>query len=155
MKQIHLLQLIRSYNIGGAERSTIVYSNYLSFHIAYVSIFAQKGRFNYSNIINKNVRLFYSIGKISNPFTFLFNLILIIRIILLKKINVIHYHQRIYIPFIIILKILLPKIKFLYTHHSVFSDRLNHLIIADIYIAISNSVKNDLLKYSKSPILLN
>jgi len=154
MKTIRLLHLMKSFDIGGVERSTITYSNQLTTLIESVAIFAKEGRLNHSNIVNKNVSMFYTIGKISNPFTSLFNLIKIIAIIFKTNINVIHYHHRIYVPFIRIIKLLFPSVKIIYTHHSVFHDDKNKLIFADLKIAISESTRNDLAKYLKSNIKL-
>lgn len=154
MRTIRLLHLIKTFDIGGVERSTITYSNQLITFVGTIAIFAQKGKLDHSNIIHKNVSMFYSFGNISNPFTTFFNLLKIIRVIVTKKINVVNYHQRIYIPFIAIIKILFPGLKIIYTHHNVFNDVLNKLIIADLKIAISKSTKEDLQKFLISNIIV-
>lgn len=154
MNNIRLLHLMKTFDVGGVERSTITYSNKLISLVESVSIFAKRGRFNHSNIINRNVRMFFSFSSISNPIASLLNLARIVSIILKYEINIIHYHQRIYIPYIIFIKLFFPKIKLVYTHHSVFNDKLNRLLIADLFIAISNATKLELESFSKSNIIL-
>ncbi len=65
-----------------------------------------------------------------------------------NKINIIHYHFRIYIPYIYSLKILFPKLQITYTHHNNYNDNISYLIFANKYLAIGTSSGNDLTSYS-------
>ncbi len=154
MDSTRLLQLIKTFDIGGVERSTINFSNQLADRIDFVGIFAQKGFFNHSNIVKNKVNQFYSIGELSNPFFFFLNLFRIIRIIINHSINIINYHQRILIPYIILIRLFFPTIKIIYSHHNVFNDYLNIFLKADVYLAFSIALKHDLKNVSKSPIVL-
>jgi L-malate glycosyltransferase len=154
VKPIRLLHLMKTFDIGGVERSTINYSNKLITLVNYIAIFAKKGKLNHSNIVDKKIAMFFSHGNISNTFTALFNLVEIAKIIAKNKINIVHYHQRIYIPYVVVLKVLFPRLKIIYTHHSVFNDNLNRFITADLIIAVSNATKKDLEKFSKSNAIL-
>jgi len=145
---------MKTYNIGGVERTTITYANHILPFVEHVGIFAQKGIYDHTNIINENVALHFSFGKISNLLTFVINFYKIIRIIKKNKINIVHYHQRIFILYIFLIKLFNRNIKIVYTHHNVFNDNLNKLIYADALIAVSVSAKNDLLNYHKDCIVI-
>jgi len=146
MKNIRLLHLIKSLDIGGIERTTINYSNELSKNFEFVGIFANKGIFNHSNLVSKRVKLLKSLVKIT-IYTLPIQFPLLIYLINKNKINVIHYHHRIFIPLIFFLKIIFRKIKIIYTHHSNFDDFINKLIIADKILSISQITENDIKKY--------
>ena len=154
MNSTRLLHLIKTFDIGGVERSTINSSNQLVNRIDFVGIFAHKGIFNHSNIVKSKVSQFYSIGKLSNPLFFVINLIMMFRIIICNKINIINYHQRVLIPYILLIRLFFPTIKIVYSHHNIFNDSLNNFLKADIYLAFSIALKHDLEKVSKSPIVL-
>lgn len=146
MKNIRLLHLIKSLDIGGIERTTINYSNELSMDFEYVGIFASKGVFNHSNLVSKRVKLLNALIKI-NIYTLPIQLPLLIYLIQKNKINVIHYHHRIFIPLIFIIKTIFKKIKIIYTHHNNFDDLINKLIIADKILSISQITDNDIKKH--------
>lgn len=145
-KKIRLLHLIKSLDLGGIEKSTILYSNYLSKKLGFVGIYASKGFYDNTDLLSVNVKRFappYVIQKLLLFLPNLFNLLLVIKH---NKISHIHYHHRIYIPFIFIIKLLYPQIVIVYTHHSMFNDLTNHFIIADRIIALNEVGKNDLSK---------
>lgn len=149
MKSIRLLQLMKTFDIGGVERSTITYSNQIAPQIDYVGIFAAKGMFDHTNIIDERVELYYASGKISNLLIFFVNLLKLFKIINEKRINIVHYHQRIFIPYIYVLRLFKKNIKIIYTHHTVFNDYLTRFLLADRYLAISKVTKKEILKYKK------
>jgi len=145
---------MKTYNIGGVERTTITYANHILPFVEHVGIFAQKGIYDHTNIINENVALHFSFGKISNLLTFILNFYKIFRIIKKNKINIVHYHQRIFILYIFLIKLFNRNIKIVYTHHNVFNDILNRFIYSDVFIAVSNATKNDLQKYREKCLVI-
>jgi glycosyltransferase involved in cell wall biosynthesis len=153
MKNTRLLHLIKTLDVGGVERSTINVSNQLADRIEFVGIFARKGIFDHTNIVDtKSDYLFrwrcvFSILYIINLFT-------IIKIIVCNKINIINYHQRIYVLYIHIIRIIFPSVKIIYSHHNIFNDYLNKFLKADTFIAFSKASKQDLLNADKKPIVL-
>ncbi|MEO8398850.1 MAG: glycosyltransferase family 4 protein [Ignavibacteriaceae bacterium] len=153
--KIYLLNLMKTFDIGGTERSTIIYSNHLVKKIGKVFIIAPKGFYNRIKIISEEVKVFnfkYKLGY--NPLTFFINLFFLSKVIRNEKINVINYHQRILLPYIFFIKFFFKKIKIIYTGHAVFYDSINKFLTADIFIAISNAVKNDFIKANKKNIYL-
>lgn len=154
MNNTRLLHLIKTLDVGGVERSTINVSNQLADRIEFVGIFARKGIFDHTNIVDKKVKLFYSVCDVSSPFLYIINLFAIIKIIVCNKINIINYHQRIYVLYIHIIRIIFPSVKIIYSHHNIFKDYLNKFLKADIYIAFSKASKQDLLDANKKPIVL-
>ncbi len=155
LKKIRLLHLLKFLDIGGIEKSTITFSNIFADKINFVGIFSPKGRFTKENIISEKVHLFNDVkGTIGINKYFFTNLFYLIRIINGQHINIIFYHFRIYLPIILIIKILFPKINVVYVAHSNFNDFLNYLIPADNYIAVSKIAESDLIKFGKSNISL-
>ncbi len=154
-EEIRLLHLLKSLEIGGIEKSTITYSNILVNKLDSVGIFSRKGRFTKENIIDKKVQLFSNVkGTIGLNKYFLMNLFYLIRVIRKYQINLIFYHFRVYIPFILVIKFLFPKIKVIYVCHSYFNDLLNYLVYADNYIAVSVISERDLINFGKLKISL-
>ena len=155
LEKIRLLHLLKFLDIGGIEKSTITYSNIFADKINFVGIFSSKGRFTKENIISEKVQLFNDVkGTIGINKYFFSNLFYLISIIKEQNINIIFYHFRIYLPFILIIKILSPKIKVVYIAHSFFNDLSNYLIHANNYIAVSKIAEIDLTKFGKSNISL-
>lgn len=143
-EEIRLLHLLKSLEIGGIEKSTITYSNILVNKLDSVGIFSRKGRFTKENIIDKKVQLFSNVkGTIGLNKYFLMNLFYLIGVVRQHQINLIFYHFRIYLPFIIIIRFFFPKTKVVYIAHSCFNDLLNYLVYANNYIAISNLAERD------------
>jgi glycosyltransferase involved in cell wall biosynthesis len=148
VKNIRLLHLLKSLEIGGIEKSTIIYSNELAKELSYIGIFSPKGTFSKENFIDENVQLFTNVkGQIGLNKNFFSNLEYLLKTIKQQKINLILYHFRIYLPFILIVKFFFPKTKIVYVAHSYFDDLLNYFIYADYYIAISKKVEQDLRKF--------
>lgn len=145
------MHLIKKLELGGIEKSTILYSNYLSSNVSFIGIFAEKGFFSHSNLICKKVQLFYPVGSIGNFQYYFSNLFSLIDIIRKNRINIIFFHHRIFIPFIWFVRKLMPEIKVVYTHHNVFNDPINFLLPADRFLAVSNETGRDLANYHKSP----
>lgn len=147
-----VLHLIKKLDLGGIEKSTISYSNYLSSEVSFVGIFAEEGFYSHSNLIDKKVELFYPAGSISNFGYYFSNLFSLIDVIRKNRINIIFYHHRIFIPFIWFVRKLMPEIKIVYTHHNVFNDPINLFLPADRFLAVSNETGRDLSNYHKSAI---
>ena len=55
-KKINLLYFVKSLEMGGMEKSTILYSNNLSKRINYVGIYASEGFYDDSGIIESSVK---------------------------------------------------------------------------------------------------
>lgn len=155
LKNISLLHLMKTFDIGGVEKSTINYSNQISNRIKKVNILAFKGSFDYKNIITPKVKTYFFPYIINhNPITFFMNARVFINVLKKQKINYIHYHQRIFIIYILLVKLFYTKIKIIYTGHNVFNDFINKLLIADRFIAVSLAVKKDLVKANKKNVHL-
>ena len=82
------------------------------------------------------------------------NLFTLLKVIRNDKINCINYHQRIFLLYILIVKLFFRKIKIIYTGHNVFGDWINRFLIADQFIAISNVVKKDLITANNKNVKL-
>lgn len=144
--KVRLLHLIKTLDIGGIEKSTILYSNILVNKLESISIFANEGFYDNSGIINDEIKRFYPRHNIWEKRFFIQNLTQLISVIKKNKITHIHYHHRIYIPFIYFIKLSFPKIKIIYTHHNCFNDFTNNFVLADKIIALNEATKNDLPK---------
>ncbi|MCP5063146.1 MAG: glycosyltransferase family 4 protein [Ignavibacteriae bacterium] len=146
---IRLLHFVKDLEIGGIEKSTILYSNILVEKLEFVGIYAKKGFYDNSDLITEKVKRYFPKYSIWNKLFFLTNLEGIIRIIRNTNITHIHYHHRIFIPFIFFIKLIFPKIKIIYSHQNVFKDLINSFILGDKIIALTEATKNDLPKSLK------
>ena len=155
LQKISLLNLMKTFDIGGVERSTILYSNNIAGYINKVTIMACRGFYCHENIISPNVKTFFFPFKINhNPLSLFLNLFTLLNVISNEKINCINYHQRIFLPYILCIKFIFRKIKIIYTGHNVFGDWLNRFLTADQFIAISDVVRKDLITASKKNVNL-
>ena len=155
LREINLLNLMKTFDIGGVEKSTIIYANELSELINKINIMAFKGSYNYKDMINPKVRTYFFPYIVNhNPITFCINVKLVLKVIRVQKINCINYHQRIFLPYILFVKVFCRKIKIIYTGHNVFNDFINKLLIADKFIAVSLAVKNDFITAKKKSVHL-
>jgi glycosyltransferase involved in cell wall biosynthesis len=152
---LKILHVINSLNIGGTEKSTLIYSNYLTHTFNWIGVFAPKGFYSHENIVEPDVKLIYTKKKFSvNPINILLKYLQLSRLIKLLNIDVIHYHHRICLPVICLIKFLHPQIDVYYSHHCSFDDFINYLLIADKFVAISQSSRFDLQRYGKKNISL-
>ncbi len=147
-----VLHLLKSLNIGGAEKSTIFYCNSLQNRIDFVGLFASEGFYNHSDMIDKNVKIFSPPKSVNNFYFAYRNFVFLNKIIAEFSITHIHYHQRIFIPFIILIKIFNPGVKIVYSHHNCFKDFINYFIPADKIIAFNQSLKDDLPCFLKKKV---
>jgi glycosyltransferase involved in cell wall biosynthesis len=67
-----------------------------------------------------------------------------------NSITTVHYHQRIFIPYIYCIRLLFPSVKIVYTHWNVYNDRINYLLLADHIIAPSKAAAAELTRYHKA-----
>ncbi|MBX2975915.1 MAG: glycosyltransferase family 4 protein [Ignavibacteriaceae bacterium] len=148
-----LLFFLKSLNMGGVETSTIRLVKYLKEKLKLIGIWASDGILKQTISESENIQLF--LGK-RELFGLLFalNLYDICRVIYKNRFNVIHYHFRVFTPYIYFLKILFPNIKILYTHHNVFNDRLTSLLIADTFVAVSESTLRELHRFKKNNAII-
>ncbi len=147
-KNIRLLFLLKDLDLGGAEKSTINFSNYLAEKVDFLSIIGTPGFYSSNNITNPKIQLFTNFYTFSSIFQFINNVLKISRIIKKNKINIVHYHYRIFIPYIYLIKLFFPKLIIVYTHHSYYQDYITNFLYADQYLAISSIIKNDLQQFS-------
>ena len=154
LKQVRLLHLIKSLNIGGIEKSTIRYSNILAKELGFVGIYAESGIYNHSNIVQNNIFLCNNVKKVANAFYFIPNLLNLYKCVRCNRINIINYHHRVFTLYVFFLKLFYPHLIKIYTAHSVFSDWQNRLIIADKIIAVSEKVSIDISSYKKNNIII-
>lgn len=148
-----ILHLLRELNIGGIERSTINYSNELVEQGLWIGIFCREGKFNHSNLVNNDVRLFYSNNPVSKTITWYVKTYHEIKKILEEEnITIIHFHFRIYLPIIFLLKFFHKNISIIYTHHNVFRDIINHFIIADYVVSLNSHTTDDLPSRLKNKV---
>lgn len=148
-ESINLLVLLKSLNIGGIEKSTIQLVKEISLLNVNVIIWTENGPLEKFIKLSAKFNIVYRKNNISHLRYSIPNILSLIQIIINNKIDIIHYHFRIFVPYIFVIKILFPKIKIIYTHHSFFNDILTKFIYADKYIAISNVTKSELLTYGK------
>lgn len=142
---IKIIHLLKTLDIGGVERSTINYSNELIKNRFWIGIFAPKGLYSYENIISRNVRVFNFDNKISSYFLTQYKIFKSLKtIVKAEKVTTIHYHQRVFIPAIILIKLFFRNIIIVYTHHTIFSDNLNRLIVADKVAVLNKQTLEDL-----------
>lgn len=153
LKEVRLLHLFKSLNIGGVEKSTINYSNHLLEDFAFIGIFAKEGIYDHSNIVAQKIKLLHPPFNIElNVLSYPLHFIRVARTILHFRINVIVYHQRIFVPLIWLIRLFFRRIKIIYTAHNVFDDFKNHFITADVIIAVSEAVRKDLERCNKKDI---
>jgi glycosyltransferase involved in cell wall biosynthesis len=154
--KIRLLHLIKSLNIGGIEKSTILYSNHLCKIIDFVGIYASKGFYDYSGCVNSTINRIVPPHPIWLKRYFIQNLFNLFAIIKHNHISHLHYHHRVFTPFVFFVKLFFPMIKIIYTHHSVFKDRINNLLIGGKIIALNETTKYDLpLHLQKKSIIIS
>ncbi|GAB4295902.1 MAG: glycosyltransferase family 4 protein [Ignavibacteriaceae bacterium] len=143
-KEVRLLHLIKSLEIGGIEKSAILLSNHLAEKIGFTGILAAPGLYSHNNIVSAKVHLFTLKEKPEGFWSLLKNLPCLLKVIRSNSVNVIMYHHRIFLPLVILIRLLKPDIKIIYKAHNVFNDRINKFLVADIIIAVSERVKEDL-----------
>lgn len=144
--KINLLQLVKNLEVGGIEKSTILYSNLLCDKLNFVGIMASMGFYDNYYFIYEKTKRFYPLFQFTGKIHFLKNLFYLLNVIKKNQITHIHYHHRIFLPFVYLIKLKNPNIKIIYTHHSCFNDYINNFIYADKIIAINGATKNDLPK---------
>jgi glycosyltransferase involved in cell wall biosynthesis len=147
-KSIRVLHLLKNFEIGGVETSTIRFANYLSDKIEFIGIFAGFGCFFEAKTLNSKIKVFINEKNLYSIIDFIFIIFKLYKICKSNKINIVHYHFRIYIPYIYSLKILFPKLQITYTHHNNYKDKISYLIFANKYLAIGTSPRDDLDSYS-------
>jgi len=145
--KIRLLHLIKSLDMGGIEKSTILYSNHLQEKLDFIGIYASEGFYDHTDFINSKIKRFFPQHPVWQKKYFIHSLVDILSILKEYKISHIHYHHRIFIPYIFFVRLFLPKIKVIYTHHSVFNDSINKMIICNKIIALNKTTKLDLPQY--------
>lgn len=154
IKEIRLLHLIKTLDMGGIEKSTILYSNYLQEKLDFIGIYASKGFYDNSKLLNTKIKRYYPPKEVWEKRFFLKTLKHLFFVIRDEQITHLHYHHRIYIPYIFFIKQRFPKLKIIYTHHSYFNDFISHLIIADIIITLNKITEADLPKRFHSKLKL-
>lgn len=147
-KPIRVLHLLKNFEIGGVETSTIRFANYLSDKIEFFGIFGSEGYYLDTKILNDTVKIFLNKKKLYCFFDLIYITWQLNLICKQNRINLIHYHFRIYIPVIYILKIFNPSLKFIYTHHSKYMDFISYFLFANYYIAIGETSLYDLQQFS-------
>jgi len=150
LNKIRILHLLKNLEIGGIERSTINLSNNLTDELDLIIIWAENGIL--SHLIKKSVKLKLILrnNRIASPLFFLYNFYRLLDIVRSQRVNVVHYHFRIFLPYVLLIKLFHPDIKIIYTHHSVFSDFITRFLYADYYIAISKVTEAELKKNKKN-----
>jgi glycosyltransferase involved in cell wall biosynthesis len=144
-KPIRVLHLIRDFNIGGVETAVIRLANNLADKVEFFGIIGRQGYYLNNRPIDSKIKIFTRIKNQYNIVYFFFNLYYILKISSDNNINIIHYHFRLYIPYIFSIKLFRPKTNIIYTHHSTFNDLLRNYIFADYYLPISEKHKANLI----------
>jgi len=154
LNKIRILHLLKNLEIGGIERSTINLSNNLTDELDLIIIWAEKGIL--SHLMKKSVKLKLILrnNRIASPLYFLYNFYKLFDIVRSQRVNVIHYHFRIFLPYLLLIKLFHPSIKIIYTHHSVFNDFITRFLYADYYIAISKVTEAELERNKKHCIII-
>lgn len=148
LNNINMLQLIKTFDVGGIERSTLTYANYLSKFINRNIIVGREGFFYHNFHTSENTELKILPNKFdSDLINIITNSFYILRLIKHEKINMVFYHHRVYLPIIYLIHFLFPCIRICYIAHSTFNDFINHLLIADYNVAVSRTVAESLIKY--------
>lgn len=145
-KKINVLHLLKNFEIGGIESSVIKLANYLYNKTNFFGIVGQKGFYLKYSTLNNNIKVYNNLKNQYNLLYFFKNLFYIIKICKQNNVNIIHFHFRLYIPYIFFIKLFLPKIKIIYTHHSIFNDNLNKYIFANYYLLLSELHKQNLIR---------
>ena len=154
LKNIRLLQLMKKLDIGGVERSTVEYSNHLVHEFGWIGIFASNGENCREYSINPAICVIPSRFKpellIFFPATFMQIFFSLTR----YRINIIHYHHRIFLPYIFLIRVFFPNIKILYTHHSCFRDQKTKFLLADQAICPSTGTAEDFRASNLCPLVM-
>ncbi len=69
ISKMNVLHIIKSFNIGGIEKSTIIYSNHLVNKLNSLCIVGSKGFYSYNKIVSSSIKTFFL------PYSFSYNCI--------------------------------------------------------------------------------
>lgn len=140
MKKV--LYLIKSFDLGGAERFTLSLANYFVNNYK-VYIYSKSGWFN-EQLSDKIV--FFNSSSPSISFNYApFWITELKKLIEKEKFNLIHVQHRIFFPFINLIN---SKIPIIYTAHNPFNDIKQFFVRANYAVGVSKFIQNELLKYS-------
>lgn len=153
--EIRLLILLKDLEIGGIETSTIRLVNNIKDKLNLIGIWSADGILSKNISSSKKIKFFLRKYKLLSLLSWPLNMLFLYRIVSKNKFNIIHYHFRVFIPFIYLIKIFCSSIKIVYTHHNFFNDFITKFIVADIFIGISKTTCNELSKYKKNNILIS
>jgi glycosyltransferase involved in cell wall biosynthesis len=141
---IKILYLIKTMDVGGAERFTFNLSTYMQKQGNDVSIYSSGGIF-ISELRDKNVGYIYSENANKIGLKGFFKIRQEIKEILSKKkYNIIHCQHRIFVPILSTLST--GNSKIIYTANNYFDDFLQNFIWPQYAVAISPSIKINLEK---------
>lgn len=137
-----ILYLVKTMDVGGAERLTLNLCQYFKNHFSQIIIFSSGGLFEkelkelgikHIKLANANNRNVISLFRLRNE---------IKNIIKIHKPDIIHCQHRIYL---FLLKTINKKYKIIYTANSYFSDIFQKLINPDLAVAVSSTIEKNLL----------
>ncbi|NLT51593.1 MAG: glycosyltransferase family 4 protein [Ignavibacteria bacterium] len=137
-----ILYLIKTMDVGGAERFTLNLSTYMQSNGFETTVYSSGGIFT-DLLREKNVTYIYSDNAQKNDFISFFKIRQEIKKILSEKeYDIIHCQHRIFV--LILSTIKTGRAKIIYTAHNYFDDFLQKLIKPDYAIAISPTIEKNL-----------
>ncbi len=144
---MRILYLIKADQFGGAEKQLLDIIKHFENKFEQIAVASFKGKLK-KKLTGLNVN-YYELRNQYGPITTVFNFNTICNIINNNDINVIHYFHRTYLPIIFLIKLKFFKIKIIYSATSIFYDLKGYFIFADHYLAVSESVRNNLINFYK------
>jgi L-malate glycosyltransferase len=145
----HILFLLNSFDVGGTERYT--YTLCSECKNLFESIFICSASGIWIKELDGSGINYIPILKMSklSIIAFIVNILKIREVIKNNDIDIIHIQSRIF--FLLLPFFNKPKIKIVYTSHCIFNDFFQHFIRADYILAISQHIKDNLVKTKKIP----
>lgn len=143
-----ILYIVKTLNVGGAERYTFNLCNYFVDVFSEVTVFSSGGIFG-EELIKRGVKIYNSPLSANKGIMNFFLLKRELSIILKNNhFDIIHCQHRYYVPIIHSLK--LKNIKIVYTANNYFDDIYQKFIRADAIVGISPTIFDNLVKTMKS-----
>lgn len=142
---MRILFLIKADSIGGAEKQLSDIVNHFQNKFEKIVVAAYPGKLR--DLIDSASISYFELYNGISPEAILKNYKTINEILISEKIELVQYFHRIFLPIIWLIKIKFSNLKIVYTATSVFKDIWNYFITADYYLAVSDAVRQNLIKY--------
>lgn len=142
LKDLKILHLIKTMDVGGAEKITLNLCRYFSDKAGTIKVLSSGGTF-LPELKKTDIEHILFREKLSRSISSLLKARSeIIKQLKKEKIDIIHCHHRIFFP--ILYSMRLGKTKVIYTAHNVFNDFFQKMLLPDYAAAVSPTVLQNL-----------